>query len=71
MQFSIFKKVVSVSMAVMFILSSSGLGMMTPRHAEAQGIVDFVIGGAQVLDGCDGITGSKYQEIATQLGIDL
>ncbi|MEX2514559.1 MAG: hypothetical protein WD335_00290 [Candidatus Paceibacterota bacterium] len=58
-------------MTVMFILTSAGFGMMTPRQAQAQGIVDFVVRGGQVLDGCEGITGSRYQAIASQLGIDL
>ena len=71
MQFSISQKIISVSMALAFILTSSGFGMIPTQHANAQGVVDFVVGGARVLDGCEGVTGSRYEAIAAELGLDL
>lgn len=76
MKFSIFQKIVSVSMAAAFILTSTGFGMMVPQRAHAQGgvvdtLIGTVVGGNRVLDGCEGINSSRFGEIATQLGLDL
>lgn len=72
MQKKIGGQILSVGLIISFFLTSAGTAsLLIPRHAQAQGIIDIVASGAQVLDGCENITGSKYEAIAAELGIDL
>lgn len=75
MNMPLYKKSTAISLILGLIISSTGLiSLATPRTAQAQGVGDvisFVAEGRQTLDGCQGITGSKYEAIAAELGMDL
>lgn len=70
-----FRKIASSFLIATFIFTSTGffdLQSVNRAHAQQpQGIVDYVVDGQQVLDGCQGVTGAKYASIAAELGIDV